>query len=161
MSSGSQTPTDQAPDQQDLIQYQQAEIERLRQQVHELQTSVAHWKNEGWIAFQNTLRVEGELSRLRPELREVLANYQDEKELRMRLEKELKDMRSDLDLCFRHEQRWKKKAEQAEEEIDTLKVGHQLLSTLITGLRQELEQVRLEMAQRQSWRHWFTAWWYH
>ena len=76
----------------------------------------------------------------------------------MKLEKELQDMRADLDLCLRHEQKWKQQAEQAEEEISTLKVGQQLLTTLLGELRQKLNQVRTTMAQRQTWHHWFTSW---
>jgi chromosome segregation ATPase len=160
MSSHSQTPSSLVFDQyQDLVQYQQAEIERLNHRVQELQIAVDYWKEEGWKSFQHTVRSERELQWLRPALREALNNYQDEKKLRVRLEEELKNMRADLDLCLRHEQKWKQQAERAEEEIDTLKVGQQLLSTLVVGLRQEIEQVRAEVAQRQSWRQWFTTWW--
>ena len=70
-------------------------------------------------------------------------------------------MRIDLDLCLQYEQKWRQQAEQAEEEISTLKVGQQLLTTLMEELRQELNQVRTTMNQQQTWRHWFTSWWNH
>ena len=154
MSSGSQTPTSSNPDQyQDLVQYQQDEIVRLRQQIQSLQAAVNHWKTEGYAAFRQLVKYDKEVKRLRPALREALANYRDEKELRLRLEKELQDMRIDLDLCLQHEQKWRQQAEQAEEEISTLKVGQQLLTTLMGELRQELNQVRTTMNQQQTWRH--------
>ena len=65
----------------------------------------------------------------------------------MKLEKELQDMRADLDLCLQHEQKWKQQAEQAKEEIGTLKVEQQLLTTLLGELCQQLNQVCTTMAQ--------------
>ena len=79
----------------------------------------------------------------------------------MRLEKKLQDIRIDLDLCLQHEQKWRQQAEQAEEEISTLKVEQQLLTTLMGELRQELNQVRTTMNQQQTWHYWFTSWWNH
>jgi len=66
-------------------------------------------------------------------------------------------MRIDLDLCLQYEQKWRQQAEQAEEEISTLKVGQQLLTTLMEELCQELNQVCTTMNQQQTWRHWFTS----